>query len=169
MSARGYHPHLVRSEFVSTDDSDGEQAVNLYGLDGEVLKSVYRPQHYGLSSHAPVGSHGVLVSFGGERNQSFLLGGELPEKRPIKGSEGDVKLYDQSGNVVYMGQKNGISISTASGNAVVKTSKGTITLQSDGHAYVDPGGNNVYLGMSSVGGSKVMTQSGPSRNVYALV
>ena len=166
---RGYHPHLVRSEFVKTDDSAGEQALNLYGLDGEVLKTVYRPQSYGLTSHAPVGSHGVLVSFGGERNQSFLMGGELPDKRPLNANEGDVKLYDQTGNVVFMGQKNGISISTASGNAIVKTKSGTITLQADGHAFVDPGGNNVYLGMSGAGGAKVMTMSGPSRNVYAAV
>ena len=164
---RGYHPHLVRSEFVGTDDSQGFQTLTLYGHAGETLKTVYRPQHYGLTSHAPVGAHGMLVSLGGERNQSFLLGGELPGKRPTNATEGDVRLYDQTGNVVYMGQKNGISISTASGNAVVKTSKGTITLQADGHAYVDPGSNNVYLGMSSAGGSPVMTKAGPSRNVFA--
>ena len=167
---RGYHPHLVRSEFVSTDDSDGEQAVKLFGLDGEVLSNVYRPQHYGLSSYAPTGSHGVLVSFGGERNQSFLLGGELPQKRPTKANEGDVKLYDQTGNVIFMAQKNGISLSTANGDAVVRTSKGAVRLTADGHVFAQPSdGNNVYLGMDSPGGSPVMTKSGPSRNVYALV
>ncbi len=168
---RGYHPHLVRGEFIQTDDSadDGFQLVDLYGLDGETLKQVYRPQPYGLSTHAPKKSNGMFVSFGGERSLSMLIGGDLPGKRPHKLNEGDAVLYDQTGNVVSMVQKNGISVNAANGDIVAKSAQGKVTITSKGHTYVDPGSSNVYLGMSSVGGAKVMTESGPSKNVYAAV
>lgn len=168
---RGYHPHLVRSELIATNDSGdyGEQELTLYGLDGEVLQKVYRPQSYGLTGHAPVGAHGMLLSLGGERNSSFLLGGEDPDKRPQGLDEGDVKLYDQQGNVVWMGQKNGISLSAADGTAVVKTPNGTFTVHKEGYMTADPGSNNVYLGLGGQGGARVMTESGPSANVYAKI
>jgi phage gp45-like len=169
MNTRGYHPHLVRSEFIKTDDSDGFQLVDLYGLAGEQLKQVYRPQPYGLSTYAPNGSHGVMVSFGGERTASFLVGGDLPAKRPNKLNEGDVKLYDQSGNIIYLAQKNGIQTTVAGGDYVVTAKNGKITLTASGHNIADPGGNNVYLGMSGPGGARVATEAGLSKNVYAAV
>jgi phage gp45-like len=184
-SNRGYHPHLIRSEFIETDDSKEEQVVKLYGLAGEELKDVYRPQTYGLSAHAPKKSNGVLVSFGGERSLSMLLGGDLPSKRPHGLKEGEVKLYDVEGNVIFMALKNGISVSAAKGDVVVKSAEGKITINAEGdiemksaqgkvtigakgHIFVAPSdGNKVYLGLSSPGGAAVVTTLGPSPNVFA--
>lgn len=153
---RGYFPQIARAEFISTNDSAGEQTVDLFGIAGEKFSKVYRHQMHGLAGHAPVQSNGLLFALGGERSKAILFGGETAAKRPTGIAEGNTVLYDAHGNIIYLKGADGMQIQAK-----------------DGHVYVTPGsGKKVYLGGDPSGGgtfAAVATQSGYSTVVFAKV
>ncbi len=169
MNNRGYHPELILAELSASDDSKAQQLISHYGLMGEQHTQVYRPQNFGFSSRPPKGSTGMVLSLGGERSRSLFFGGEHDDYRPTGLNEGEGKLYDSSGNLIYMNTGQGISVKAAAGNTIIQTEQGTITIDSKGHAYVNSAGN-VYLGTKDGSGAvAVMTVSGPSTRVFAVV
>ena len=152
---RGFHPKLTRAELISTDDSGPEQKVEAYGLAGEKLSELHRPQPFGLSAHAPPQSTALIMSLGGERSISILMGGELPSKRPNNLPEGTSVLYDASGNVIFAKAANGLQIKSNTSHVTVEV----------------PAGKNVYVGGDGSGGGwkRVMLEGGAlSKNVYGL-
>lgn len=166
---RGYFPSIALGELDEIDDSGKQQTVSHQGLAGESHTGVYRPQMFGMSSHPPKGSTGVVVSAGGERSRAVFIGGEHDDYRPTGLNDGECKLYDSAENVIFLAKKNGISVSASEGGVSVKTSQGDVTIDAKGNVYVSAKGK-VYLGTSDgSGASPVMTQAGPSSKVYAAV
>ena len=178
MFVRGYHPHLALSEIIKVDDSKAQQTVSHYALAGEKHTQIYRPQFHGFSSNPPAGSTGIVVSLGGERSRSVLLGAEHDKYRPTDLKEGEAKLYDMSGNVIYFANKTGISVNTAEGDTTITTPKGKMTVSSKGDIkYSSDKGNffvnadgKIHLGSSDGKNTKaVVTVSGPSSKVFAAL
>ena len=175
---RGYWPKVALSEIVSVDDSGPQQVVSHYALAGESHTGVYRPQPHGFSSNPPAGSTGAVVSLGGERSRSILLGAEHDKYRPTGLKEGETKLYDMSGNVIYFANKTGIAVNTKEGDTTIATPNGKMTVSSKGDIkYSSDKGNffvsangKIYLG--SPDGKQtfaVVTTSGPSSKVFAAL
>lgn len=166
---RGYFPSVALGELDEIDDSGKQQTVSHQGLAGEIHTGVYRPQMFGLSSHPPKGSTGVVVSAGGERSRSVFIGGEHDDHRPTGLNEGECKLYDSAGNVIFLGAKNGVTFTISKGDVSISTKSGDVKVSASGNVYVSAKGK-VYLGTSDgSGASPVMTQAGPSSKVYATV
>ena len=175
---RGYHPHLAFAEIGEVDDSGTQQLVSHYALAGESHTKVYRPQGHGLSSNPPKGSTGVVVSLGGERSRSVLLGAEHDKYRPTGLKEGETKLYDMSGNVIYMANKSGTTVSTKEGDTMIATPNGKMTVSSKGDIkYSSDKGNffvrakgKIHLGSSDGKNTfAVVTSNGPSSKVFAAL
>ena len=102
---------LFRVEVEKTKDGGKAQTANLLGRDGEKLggeQGVLRIQAHGISSHAPKGSHGVVLVIGGNSDQALLLGLEHPDHRPTELAEGDTKIYDAFGQSFHF--KNGEAV-----------------------------------------------------------
>ncbi len=175
---RGYHPLAALAELTDVDDSGKQQLVSHYGLLGEKHSEVYRLQHFGFSSRPPKGSTSVVVSLGGERSRSVILGGEHDDYRPTGLEEGESKLYDMHGNVIFMAGKTGIPVHVSKGDfdvtvdeddAVITTKKGKFRVSSKGDAFIASEGK-IYLGTKDGSGAvAVMTASGPSSKVFAVV
>src|SRR5438105_4752594 len=92
---------LRRATVVETDDSGTQQFLKrLRGLASERPEDVYRPQPHGFTSHAPVGSEGILAALGGRSDRMLALGFEHKDKRPKNLPEGGVALYDADGKII---------------------------------------------------------------------
>lgn len=136
------------------DDSGSQQLVrSARGLSGEDLSGCYRVQGHGLSSVPPEGSVGMLLSMGGLPDRTLMLGFEHKDHRPKGQEPGWTTLYDAGGNVVSMIGQGGIKVRSRDGNVVVD---------------VQPS-QKVFLGGDGSSGSyhRVMTESGPSLNLWA--
>lgn len=183
MTVRGYHPHLALSEIIKVDDSKGQQVVSHYALAGEKHTQIYRPQFHGFSSNPPAGSTGVVVSLGGERSRSVLIGAEHEKYRPTDLKDGETKLYDigdgkGKANTVHLANKTGIAIDTQAGDTTITTpngkmtvsTKGDIKYSSDkGHFFINADGK-IHLGSADGKNTHaVVTTSGPSKKVFAAL
>jgi phage baseplate assembly protein V len=183
-SPRGYYPQVALAELVEIEDGGKQQTVTHHGLAGEKHSGVYRPQYFGFSSHPPKGATGVVVSAGGERSRSVFLGGEHDDHRPTGLKEGEAKLYDAEGNIIFLGRKNGTKIKTAKGDTVIETDDGKFTMTSkgdktfeskDGKVTMKAGGDVVIetKGKILLGGAgataRVGTEAGFSNKVFAVI
>lgn len=166
---RGFYPKIALAELADVDDSGAQQLVSHHGFAGERHSEVYRPQNFGFSSRPPQGSTGLVVSLGGERSRSVFLGGEHDDHRPTGLKEGEAKLYDADGNLIFLGRKNGMTVTTEKGDTTVTTKNGKITLTSKGDAFVHSAGK-VYLGTKDgKNAARVATEAGYSNKVYAVI
>lgn len=153
---RGYRPQIALGEISDVDDKGKQQTVTHHGFAGERHSEVYRPQHFGFSSRPPKGSTGVVVSLGGERNRSVFLAGEHDDHRPTGLKEGQAKLYDSAGNVIFMAGDDGLTKKVAKGDfavsvsekdVTIETKKGKVKVTSKGDVFIASEGK-VYLGSS---------------------
>lgn len=175
---RGYWPKIALAELTDVDDSGVQQVVSHYGFQGEQHTEVYRPQPHGFTSRPPKGSTGVIFSLGGERSRSVFMGGESDAARPTGLNEGECKLYDPAGNMIYCAMKNGVKYTTAQGDTVVTTSNGNTTIDTpqgtiliaankDIHAYSD---GIIHLGSRDGSNTfRVATEGGYSSKVKAAL
>lgn len=181
---RGYRPQIALAELSAVDDSGKQQTVTHYGYKGEDHSGVYRPQPFGMSSRPPKGATGIVVSLGGERSRSVFLGGEHDDHRPRDLSEGEAKLYDAEGNVIYLARKNGTTIKTAKGDTVIQSEDGKITMSSKGDKTLESKNGKVTMkangdivletsGRILLGGAgasaAVSTNAGYSTKVFAVL
>ena len=154
------HRYLIRK----VDDEGDIQLIDADGLADEQHTKIMRVYPYGFSSNSPEESHMLALGLGGRRDLLVALGGEHPKYRPRKLPTGNAVLYDDKGNVVWSKGKDGLSVNAKTGTVEIRSQDNKIT--------VKPGdGQKVFLGGDGSDGSyaKVMTESGPSINVYAKI
>lgn len=119
---------LRRVSVVDVDDTGTQQRLKLSGLKGEELDQVVRSQHYGLSSVPPKGGEGVLLLGGGRSDRAQVLGLEHPEHRPKDGKPGEVVLYDDQKQKVYL-SRDGILIDGGANNLPLQINIGGTQLK----------------------------------------
>ena len=160
---------LRRVSIGGVDDSGSQQRLTLNGLKGEEFKRVVRVHDHGFASHPPSGAEGILLAQGGRSDRAWAMGFEHQKYRAKDLPEGASALYDTSGNIIRLLTKDGVKFDFDKSQWVAKAKGVTITTNGD-HITVDPGGKNVYVGTTSAGSSaRVMTESGPSANVFAKI
>ena len=155
---------VSRVRVVKVDDKKSQQFVNLKVRKSEEHDKVLSIQPHGFSSNPPNDTEGVLIQMGGRSDRSLLLLGSHEKHRPKETKAGGALLYDDKGNVVYSRGEDGISVNAKTGVVEVRSQNDKVTVKPGG-------GKNVYLGGDGTDGSyaKVMTESGPSINVYAKI
>jgi phage gp45-like len=146
---------LRRASVQKVDDSGTQQLVNLIGLASDQPQKVVRVLPHGFSSNPPLQAEGIFKSLGGRSDRGMFIGGEHPQYRQKNVTSGAAVLYDQNGNIIYANMKDGIQISTKTGQIYVKPASG----------------KNVYLGGTGSDGTYalVSTVSGPSINVLSKI
>jgi len=95
--------HLVLRAVVKLiDDAHTLQGLQVTLLDGEVADEVERFQQYGLTSHPKPGAEGIALAVGGKRTHTVVINVDDRRYR-LKGlAEGEVALYDDLGQQVYL-------------------------------------------------------------------
>lgn len=125
---RGYHPSDPLCELTDVDDSGPQQTVSHFALIGEQHTGVYRAQPHGFTSYPPKGSTGVMAAAGGgERSRTVFFGGEHDKYRPTGLKEGQTELYDTEKNTLLLATKDGVMLTTTTGDTALNTKAGDAT------------------------------------------
>lgn len=107
--ARSVRMMMTRCTIALSDASREIQSVQVKGLKGEVLGGAQYPQHYGFRSVPLPGASGFIGALFGSRNQSFLLGTTDARFNPKGLKPGEVCIFDNRGQLVYL-RETGIEI-----------------------------------------------------------
>ncbi|MBR0653303.1 phage baseplate assembly protein V [Roseomonas terrae] len=99
-----------------TDDGRGTQRMQVTLLDGETRDAADRIQPYGLTSHAPAGSHVVVLNVGGQRDHPIIIGADNPDARPTNLAAGEVMVWSGHGQRVHLREDGGLVITTTEGH-----------------------------------------------------
>lgn len=153
-----------RARVTKVDDSGSQQLVDLVALASDKPQKIVRVLPHGFSSVPNDDAEGVLLALGGRSDRVMFLGGEHKDHRPKNLQSGQAVLYDDKGNVVFAKGGDGVSVNAKTGVVEIRSQSDKITLK--------PGdGKNVYLGGDGTDGvySKVVTEDGPSMNVFARI
>ena len=148
----------TRGVLKETYDDGGVQRSKVDGFAGEELDQIQYAMPFGITTVPPKGSDVILLSLGGNRDGAVAIAQMSSGARPKGLSEGDVMIYDLSGNAISLGKdgmamqdKNGNSIQMSNGSLVIVGNvqvTGTITCNgkdiSDTHTHVGvtPGPGN---------------------------
>ncbi|MDX2265451.1 MAG: phage baseplate assembly protein V [Hyphomicrobiales bacterium] len=103
---------ISRGEVIEVNDGGGMQLMSVRGYADEVIKMAHRVQPFGFTSNPPLGSHGVVMSAGGRRDQAFIIGIENEAARQKGLKPGEQAIYDGEGQFLKMlnGRKTVISV-----------------------------------------------------------
>lgn len=130
----------------SINDTGNIQLAQLKAFAGEVLDNAERFSEFGFSSNPPVGSEGVVVSVGGNREHPIIIATNHRSSRQKNLAPGETIIFTQDGTKIHLKMGGFIDIETAtkvtvtvpdaefSGNVLIKGNlvvEGTTTSQGD--------------------------------------
>lgn len=95
-----------RARIVKVDDSKSQQKVDIKGLKNEKPEKIWRPQDFGFSSNPPKDCDGVLVQMGSRSDRTLYMDGGHEKYRPKNTPEGDTVLFNHSGDIIRVFEKN---------------------------------------------------------------
>ncbi len=93
----------------ATNDADGVHKVQVRLGADELRDNTPVVTLYGLHSHAPVGSDATLLFIGGDRSNGLAIGTGNQAARPRGTMPGEVGMYDDQGQAVFM-SRSGIRV-----------------------------------------------------------
>jgi phage gp45-like len=94
---------IVRFVVTAVEEKGGLQYISGRSLAGEYLPKVLHLEAHGMSGSPPLGSIGLAMPMGSNRDQMVCIGLESPGKRPTGLGAGHAVLYDADGNQIYIG------------------------------------------------------------------
>jgi phage gp45-like len=142
------------------DDSGDIQLIDAEGLVGEKTTKIMRVYPHGFTSHAPKDAHFLAVNLGSRRDHLVALGGEHKDYRPKNIGLGNTALYNADGSIWKLIGKD-VTLN-ADGTLTIKVKKVVVECEKAVIKTSD------RLDLGDEGGSKVMTEAGPSSKVYAI-
>lgn len=104
---------VSRGVIRSANDSGGVQVVQLSLLNKEIRDGVERPQQYGFTSVPLPGSEAFVVFAGGNRSHGFVVGTNNRAARKKELQPGEVAIYTDQGDEVYIRRGGIIEIKAA--------------------------------------------------------
>lgn len=124
----------VRAAIAASADEGETQTLDVEAHEGMARAAVEVLQPYGLATRAPEGAVTLLIAVGGDQGDMVALPPSCPGTRFGRLGAGEVALYDQAGNRVYLRAGGVIEVMAATKVVVdapeveiVATSKVTIT------------------------------------------
>jgi phage gp45-like len=95
-----------RARIVKVDDAKSQQKVDIKGLKNEKPEKIWRPQDFGFSSNPPKDCDGVLVQMGSRSDRTLYMDGGHEKYRPKNTPEGGTVLFNHSGDIIRVFEKN---------------------------------------------------------------
>lgn len=105
----------------SVSDSVGRQFVQIRALAGETKDGVERVQQYGISCVPLAGAQVLFIAQGGNRDHPVVFAVDDPRYRPKDLLAGEVVIYTDEGDKIYLKRGNVIEVETV--NFIVKASE----------------------------------------------
>lgn len=102
---RGLQQMVRVANVIKVNDASPIQMIQVETLSGEIIE-VPRIQDYGITSVPLPGSKGVVVAVGGNTNGYVCIKADDKNHRLVGLKAGEVALYDNQGQMVYL-QQNG--------------------------------------------------------------
>lgn len=85
----------------AVNDAGGIQTMQITAL-AEESRDVERYQDYGLSTHPPTGSQGIILFLGGDRSHGIAIKVDDPATRKKGLTQGEVALYTDEGDYLWL-------------------------------------------------------------------
>jgi len=115
---------IGRCVLLATTDDTGIQSLKVSVMAGEKMEDIERFQNYGLTSHVPDNSEGVMVFPMGNREHGICIVLDNRKFRLKSLAKGEVALYTDEGDSIHMKRGNKIEINAV--NEVKITTKKAI-------------------------------------------
>lgn len=131
--------------------------LQVVGLDGEVMDNVELFEQYGITSHPQENSEGVLLSLNGRRSHSIVICVGKRQFRMKGLKQGEVALYDDQGQQVYL-KRDGILIKSTL--VTVDAPKAVFTGNVEVAGNTDIGGNTTIAAAMSAATASVSGATG---------
>ncbi len=101
-----------RGVLLRVNSASAVQLAQLHGLAGEQLQDNELMQHYGFTSHPPIGTMGVVLPIGGKTAHGIVIATEHGNFRLQGLAEGEVALYSSEGDSIVFKRGRKIEITT---------------------------------------------------------
>jgi len=109
---------IGRAVLLAVNDSNGRQLIKVSGLAGEIQENVAHYFNYGFTSNPLPGAEAVVLYLGGDRDNGIAIAVEDKRYR-LKGlTSGEVAMYTDEGDKVYLTRGGIIEILAASKVAI---------------------------------------------------
>lgn len=102
-----------RAVISAVNDAQNIQETQLKGLSGEALDRVQRFQHFGFSSNPPAGSEAIIVSLGGNRENSVVIATENRNVRFKNLASGETAIYTDDGTYIVLKKAGQVEVKAA--------------------------------------------------------
>lgn len=106
---RGLQQLVRAANVIKVNDASPIQTIQVETLSGEVIE-VPRIQDYGITSVPLPGAKGVVVAVGGNTNGYVCIKADDKNHRLVGLKAGEVALYDNQGQMVYLKQNGQMHI-----------------------------------------------------------
>lgn len=120
--------NMVRLGVVKRHRVGKTQTWQIETVNGEIVENAKHLEQYGITSRAPEGSETLIFNVQGCRTNNIVLNIGNRELRFKELNEGEVAIYDNSGNLIHL--KNGGNIElTASQTVTINSKTAVITAE----------------------------------------
>lgn len=99
------------------NNSESTQKIQITGLDGETITDIERFQEYGFESYPKANAEALTLFINGNRDHGIAICIHDRTYRPTDLVEGDVRVYNWSGNKITL-TNNGIEIEDKNSNKI---------------------------------------------------
>lgn len=106
---RGLQQMVRVANVIKVNDASPIQMIQVETLSGEIIE-VPRIQDYGITSVPLPGAKGVVVAVGGNTNGYVCIKADDKNHRLVGLKAGEVALYDNQGQMVYLKENGGMHI-----------------------------------------------------------
>lgn len=93
---------IGRAIITALDDSKAIQEAQIKALSGEALEKIQRFQEFGFNSVPPSGTEAIMLSLGGSRGNSVIVGTENRDLRPQGWAPGEAGNYNSEGMIAVL-------------------------------------------------------------------
>jgi phage gp45-like len=93
---------VTRMIIDAVEEKGGLQYVSGRSLSGETFKRVLRLEPHGAAGSPPIGSIGIVMAMGGNRDQLLCIGSEKAGVRPTGIGAGESVFYNAHGQYLWL-------------------------------------------------------------------
>lgn len=135
---------IGRAIIKAVNDGKPIQEVQISALAGESLDRIQRMQEFGFTSNPPAGTDAIMVSLGGNRENSVIIATDNRQLRIKNLASGETAVYTDDGTFIHLKKAGNIRVKAAT-KVLVETALAEFT------------GNVKILGNLEVVGTSLLT------------